>query len=235
MDFPRWIAHFLKKDDALAIEEKIAELELKTSSEVISMIVKKSSAVSSVGRYCYIILFIIFSFIADDLIVNLILPSTSKSYLFSSFLITNQNLFIFVIYISSLALLFPVSRFFSNLSAVQRFLLHPDDKSAQAHQRAKFEFYEAGLNKTDGSTGVLIFVSLMEHEVIILADKGINQKIDAKEWVQIKDQLIQNIKSRNTAQGFLQCIDRVGDLLNSHFPIKENDVNELENHLIIKE
>ncbi len=45
-------------------------------------------------------------------------------------------------------------------------------------QRAVRAFYEKGLYKTRQNTGVLFFLSLLEHKVWVLADKGIYENID---------------------------------------------------------
>ncbi len=44
-------------------------------------------------------------------------------------------------------------------------------------ERAVRAFYERGLYRTRQETGVLIFISLLEHKVWILGDRGINAKI----------------------------------------------------------
>ena len=48
--------------------------------------------------------------------------------------------------------------------------------------RAQQAFYQHGFQHTQGRTGILIFVSLLEHRVQVLADKGINDCVPAGTW-----------------------------------------------------
>jgi uncharacterized membrane protein len=43
-------------------------------------------------------------------------------------------------------------------------------------QRSLAAFTGQGLHHTRAETGILIFVSLLEHRVVVLADRGINEK-----------------------------------------------------------
>jgi len=47
--------------------------------------------------------------------------------------------------------------------------------------------------------------------------------------------VIQGVKGGDLAAGMVQAIQRCGDLLSPHFPIAENDTNELHDHLVVKE
>ena len=105
----------------------------------------------------------------------------------------------------------------------------------QVYLRAQTEFYEAKLHKTQGSTGILIFISLMEHGAVILADEAIAQKLPKDTWQHIIDEMISEVKKQNLATALKTAIQKCGDILSRHFPIKKGDVNELSNRLIVRE
>ena len=64
----------------------------------------------------------------------------------------------------------------------KRVFIFEDRATAVAEEQAFQEFYANGLHKTEAATGVLLFVSVLEHRVIIMADEGIDSKVDANFW-----------------------------------------------------
>ncbi|MGH8320365.1 MAG: TPM domain-containing protein, partial [Gammaproteobacteria bacterium] len=55
-------------------------------------------------------------------------------------------------------------------------------KHSRASRLAKAEFYLQGAHMTREHSGVLLFVSLAEHYVEIVADKGIHEKLGEAHW-----------------------------------------------------
>jgi uncharacterized membrane protein len=43
------------------------------------------------------------------------------------------------------------------------------------------------------------------------------------------------VKRGDLASGMAQAIQRCGELLSPHFPIADDDINELRDHLVVKE
>jgi putative membrane protein len=81
----------------------------------------------------------------------------------------------------------------------------------------------------------LLFVSLLEHRAVVLADHSIAEKLSAEIWQEPVDLMIQGVKRGDLAAGMTQAIQRCGELLSPHFPVADDDVNELRNHLVVKE
>ena len=102
----------------------------------------------------------------------------------------------------------------------------------EVRKRALAAFYEKGLYKTRDASGVLFFISLFEHRVWILADKGIYEKI-APEALQAHAAAVAGaVKTGNAAQVLCVQIRTVGAILAEHFPIKSDDTNELTNEVM---
>src|SRR5690606_4248707 len=78
-----------------------------------------------------------------------------------------------------------LTRILSSSDMVKRLFLPKEDRLSQVEQRAEIAFYRNGLKKTDGSTGILLFVSLFEHQAVILGDQSISQKLPPETWAQI--------------------------------------------------
>ena len=117
---------------------------------------------------------------------------------------------------------------------LERFVPDEDEIFA-VRERAELEFYRQGLTQTKDQTGILIFISLFERKVVLLADKGINDKLLSPMWDEIVEKLSHEIRSGELASGLTQSIKSCGDLLQVHFPIKKEDKNELKNDLVICE
>lgn len=99
--------------------------------------------------------------------------------------------------------------------------------SRAAHQA----FLQFQITHTENATGILIYVSLFERTVVVLADRSINQKHSQETWNKVRDLLINGLKSGNGAQGFIDAIHQCGEILASDFPISPEDANELTNEL----
>lgn len=106
-------------------------------------------------------------------------------------------------------------------------------KRTRAHRRAIEQFLAQNLHTTAGRTGVLIFVSVAERYVEIVADTGIHSRVPQAEWQGIVDELTTAIGTGRAGDGFVDAIGRVGQHLAAHFPPGTVDPNELPNHLIV--
>ena len=106
-------------------------------------------------------------------------------------------------------------------------------KQLRAHRRAVEQFLVQNLYTTSGRTGVLIFVSVAERYAEVLADVGIDAKVPPGTWQGIVDDLTGKIAIGQAADGFVAAVTTAGQLLGTHFPPGEVDLNELPNHLIV--
>ena len=138
-------------------------------------------------------------------------------------------------YVGDLALLAAVSAFFTRFHWVQRLLTSRSDQEDQVNMRATIEFYESNIKNTKGSTGILLFASLMEHRAVVLADKAVSDKVSKDAWREVCDLLVGGIKKGNMGLAFSEAIAKCGEILAPEFPIAPDDVNELKDQLIIKE
>lgn len=94
---------------------------------------------------------------------------------------------------------------------------------------AEEEFFRLGMNNTRDKTGILIYVNLLLRQFYILADSGINEKVDQATWDKIRDEIQNEFKLGHYTEGIIFGINEVGKILLSNFPIKPDDVNELTN------
>lgn len=94
------------------------------------------------------------------------------------------------------------------------------------------EFYKLGINKTIDKTGVLVFVLFKDKIFEIIADEGINSKINQDKWDLITFQMKTEFSNGNFKQGLLKCLNEIGKVLIKEFPIKKDDKNELPDEIV---
>ena len=118
------------------------------------------------------------------------------------------------------------------LNPVKRFMLSQGHLDQATRKRAESAFLEEEVFNTRQRTGILIFISFFEHEVIVMADKGISKVVDQKEWDTLVRVIIEHIKKGKITDGIVSAITRCGDiLLEKGFAITPDDVNELGDEL----
>lgn len=116
-----------------------------------------------------------------------------------------------------------------SLSPIQRFFLNNQRMNEEVQQRAIESFHVLGLNKTKHRTGILIFISMLERRAVVLADVGISEKVSANTWDELIKKLILQIKAGHLADGVCDAVAECGRILSQHFPIHNDDANELPN------
>jgi putative membrane protein len=217
MDIPHWLKGYLTVVDLERIEGALTQAEKKTAGEIVPMVVRQSSAVGHVPMMLLLIGFIVILIL--ELINFAILRHAVP--LWATALIPVM-LFLFV-------------RLLYHRPSVQRFLTLSEDRHQQVEERAVLEFLKNGLNRTQDSTGVLIYISMMERRAVVLGDRGIAEKLKPAVWNGIIDKLTHHMGRKELAEAICQAIEQVGDILSAHFPLQGTPRNELKNQLLIRD
>lgn len=119
---------------------------------------------------------------------------------------------------------------------LRRFLIGGDALDLRARQRADGAFLEEEVFATRDRTGILIFVALFEHRVVVMGDSGINQAVPEGAWTNVVADLVAGIRARRPAEALEQAIVECGRLLEEHrLEIRPDDTDELPNELRIRE
>ena len=95
--------------------------------------------------------------------------------------------------------------------------------------RAAFVFSELELHKTEKRNAVLLYVSVNDRKVSILADAGAKAHLPEELLSNCLSTLIHDFKSDNYAEGIRSCFLAIANALQSPFPYQANDVNEISN------
>jgi putative membrane protein len=91
----------------------------------------------------------------------------------------------------------------------------------------------SGIGQTAGRTGVLVFVSLPERYARIVADQAIAERVAQAEWQEAVDALVGHMREGRVADGFVEAIERCGQVLAMHFPAKPDNRAELPNRIYV--
>jgi putative membrane protein len=124
-------------------------------------------------------------------------------------------------------LIFPGLYLFKKLPRMKLAFLGRRRIEEAVRERAVYSFFQRGVHKTEKETGVLIFISLLERKVWILADRGINEKIDSQLWRSLARELVDGIKRHEPLDALCSVIEKCGAELTRHFPESGGGKNQL--------
>lgn len=205
------------KQDLLDIEKEVASVERVTSGEIVPVITNKSSKYRSSELVASILFSYLFVFIVYEL---------------NSFLFWNNKISIFgFIIISFVGVILALLMFRSDL--LKKIIINKKIMDQKVHDSAFSVFYKYGVNKTKNKTGILIYISLFEKKVVVIADEGINSKVKQTDWNNVVDIIIKGIRTKKAKQGIIDGVESCRSLLKESFPVLSDDVNELNNSIII--
>jgi putative membrane protein len=197
-------------DDKARVSEAIRQAEASTSGELVTVITRASD------DYWYIPTL-------WAALVALLVPAVILLY--GTWMDASTLFAIQVVTFLVLALLF-------RIPPIKLALVPKSIKHLRAARVAREQFFIQGLQNTEGRSSILLFVSVAEHYVEIIADKGINDVVPAGTWENVVNDFITKVKAGQYVEGFLVAIDDCGTILAEHFPGQVDDVNELPDHLV---
>lgn len=125
------------------------------------------------------------------------------------------------------AILWLVGLFVARKSdAVRHLVTTARERESQAHVVAAAVFHERGIANTKAESGLLVFLSLLEGHVELLADRGVLTAVPTLEWNQIAAAARAR---RATPETALEVVRALTPLLERYLPCVEGDVDELGN------
>ena len=86
---------------------------------------------------------------------------------------------------------------------------------------------------TEENAGVLIYLLLADRDVEVVADRGIDRRVDSEVWRAICARMEQAFARSRYADGVVQGVGEISALLAQHFPREGSGVNELPDRPIV--
>lgn len=214
----------LSKKEKDLISQAVTKAEKNTSGEIAVVVAKQSCD--------YAIYELTFAVIVGLLFMVLSLINFTKidSFIMNMYWTDSQIITPSVIGLGTFLVII-IAYFLANLSFIDRLIIPKSVKEEKVKEKAQLSFMDYGVSKTRDRTGVLIFISNLEKKVLILADTGIAAIYPNSSWQKQVDRIINGIKSNNFAPELEKVIIEIGKVLSENFPIKEDNTNELPNHV----
>lgn len=206
------VRKFLSAAERLAIEKKVREMESSTSGEIVVMAVGASShypsgALTGGGAIA----------LSLSLLVTQLFHSESIWLFLSCFA---------PLFIAAHAAVF-------RIPLLKRLFLSRREMAEEVEEAAIASFYRRKVHETRDRTGILIYISLFEHTVRVLADSGIDAKVGRDAWGGIVAMITDGIRDGCQGEAILSAVERCGAMLSAHFPRTPDNRNELPDVMIV--
>jgi len=119
-------------------------------------------------------------------------------------------------------------RIYIEASLPLSYLWHKASIRHIVRQRALTLFGKLRVWDTAHNNGVLIYLLLAERAIEVVADRGLNERVDPKVWPALVSGMSAAFKDGRFEEGLSQAVDEVSALLARHFPLAAGDANPNE-------
>ena len=208
---------FLSEDEHARVDTAVKEAEKLTAGEIVVMIISAS--------YEYPMANVIGA-AAFALPLALIYAPLTGAWLW----IGGQNMWLFLGFLTVFFILF--HEIIKRIPWLKRFFISRREIDDEVEEAAITNFFDRDLYRTRDETGVLVLISVFERRVWVLADRGINAKVNEGQWDEIVKMIADGIKQKRAADAICKAVEKIGAILAEHFPVKPDDTNELKNLII---
>jgi putative membrane protein len=128
--------------------------------------------------------------------------------------------------------LFVVVALAASIPAVRRLLTPTALKHARVRQAARQQFLATGLAAHVERTGVVIFTSLHDRQVEIVADQSIHAACGDAVWKAAVTAVQQGMREGDPAGGLTRAVEICGEALAAHFPSDGGGPNTLSDRVL---
>lgn len=116
---------------------------------------------------------------------------------------------------------------------IQRLFTPAAHLRQEVQSRARAVFFDQRVHHTAGSTGVLVFVSLMERMAVVLTDQQVLERIGQAQIDAWCEELTQRLHAGPLSSAVCETVHSIGQTLAQSLPRTADDVNELPDALIL--
>jgi len=119
-------------------------------------------------------------------------------------------------------------RIYIEASLPMSYLWHKASIRHIVRQRALTLFGKLRVWDTAHNNGVLIYLLLAERAIEVVADRGLNERVDPEVWPALVSGMSAAFKAGRFEEGLTEAVAEVSALLARHFPLAAGDVNPNE-------
>ena len=198
--------------DREQIEAAVRSAEAGTSGEIVVQVVRRSDDFA-VSAWRFAVLLAALVLLGSDWIA----PASSLLVLF--------GLQLAVVLVAHVVCL---------LDPVRRLCLREDELERAAQRGARDAFRLHVVRRTEARTGILIYVSLLEHRVVVLGDEAIDRALAPDEsWKAVVDCVLDGLRTGRATDGIVRAVERCGAMLAHPLPPAQDDRDEIVHGLIL--
>lgn len=215
--------------DHALVSAAVAKAERESDGEIVTIVAPRSDAYHDVGlHYAVLGMLLVPALLA-------VLPQSVIDWGLGFFLGWNETLArgalmlaLFVL----LAVAFLIVRFALAWMPLRMALTPASTKNRRVRRRAVELFRAAADRRTKGRTGILLYLSLLEHRAEIVADSAIHSKVEPDVWGEAMAVLIEQVKAGELGKGMALSVAKIGEVLAECLPPQADNPNELSDRLI---
>ncbi len=203
---------FLAAADRDAVVAAVRAAEEKTSAEIVPMVVASSDSYPKAEMACAV---------AVGLLAGVL----------GNLALGRQGMWSFLVLFGLFALAaFEAAKRWPPL---KRVFVSRERALHETRQAAQAAFCAHDLAATRQRNAVLLYVSVFEHLVLILPDRGLAAKVDQRVLDAVAAELSQGIRAGRPAQALVAAIEALAQAAAPHFPPQPDDVNELKDLILL--
>lgn len=120
----------------------------------------------------------------------------------------------------------------ANLWGIKRVLVRPSKLREAVRIAARAAFVDLGITKTSGRNGILVFVSMLERRVEVVADVGVDRAALGAPFRDAVAALEAAVARETNLDRFIDALRSLGPILGGAMPRAADDVNELPDEVV---
>ncbi|HEV2078356.1 MAG TPA: hypothetical protein VGR19_00445 [Allosphingosinicella sp.] len=219
----------LSEADHALVTAAVTQAERSSDGEIVTIVADKSDSYHDVGlHYAVLAMLLVPALLA-------VLPQSFIDWITGVSLGWNATIgrgALMAFLTAMLAIVFLVVRFALAYMPLRMALTPASTKSRRVQRRALNLFKVGAERRTVGRTGVLLYLSLLEHRAEIVADEAIHSKVEPEVWGDAMAVLIENVKAGRPGEGMAKAVEQIGLVLAKCLPKTIDNPNEVPDRLI---
>jgi putative membrane protein len=219
----------LSEADRAKVSAAVAAAEVRSDGEIVTIVAPRSDAYHDVGLHYAVLLMLFvpvwFAFMPQgwiDWAVGMALGWGAE---------LTRPLAMTIVFVK-LAGAFLLVRLLFLWMPLRMALTPKGTKHRRVRRRAIELFRVAAEQRTKGRTGILLYLSLLERRVEIVADEAIHSKVEPEVWGEAIAALLAEVKAGRPGEGMARAVEKIGDVLSACLPASHDNPNELPDRVI---
>ncbi|HEX8572812.1 MAG TPA: hypothetical protein VF759_08680 [Allosphingosinicella sp.] len=219
----------LSEADHLRVTEAVAEAERSSDGEIVTIVAPRSDSYHDVGLHYSILAMLLVPTAAAIAPQAWIDRGLALAFGWDA---SSSYRMLMLLILGAMVLVFLAVRFALAWMPLRMALTPAATKTRRVRRRA-VELFRAGTEKrTKGRTGILLYLSLIEHRAEIVADEAIHGQVEPDVWGEAMAVLVDGVKAGRTGEGMAQAVEKMGEVLARCLPPTLDNPNELPDQLI---